>query len=236
MRDVVPNIYRLEDLKRSNVYLLHFGENLALIDSGMAADADQIIEEIRNSGCDPERIQAILITHAHLDHAGSAPILAEEFGVDIYAHELEAPYLQKTASLPYQSWLKKAIFWLGERTVMKSPPCPVDQQLRDGDVIEDLSGLQVIHTPGHTPGSMSLYLPESKVIFCGDLLFNMHPVTGKRGLRLSIPLVTVDKTQVLHSVRRLASMDVEKLCAGHGEPIMRRAGEELRKLLPEGPE
>ncbi len=233
MKEVVPNVSRLEGLKRSNVYLLHFGEKLALIDSGMSTDADQIIEEIRKDGYEPEQLQAILLTHTHTDHAGSAPILAERYAVDIYAHEQEVPYLRKTKSLPYISWLKRLLFWLGEKTVMRSPPCPVDRQLRDGDIIEDLGGLQIIHTPGHTPGSMSLYLPESKAIFCGDLMFNKHPITGKAGLRLSIPLVTVDRTQVLHSVRELASMDSEVLCAGHGEPIMHRAGEEMKKLLPE---
>lgn len=234
MKEVVPNVFRLEGLQRSNVYLLQFGEKLALIDSGMAADAEQIVEEIQEGGHEPEQIQGILITHAHMDHAGSAPILAQRYAVDIYAHEQEVPYLQKTEPMPYTSWLKRLLFWLGGKTVMKSSPCPVDYQLRDGDVIEDLGGLQVIHTPGHTPGSMSLYLPESKVIFCGDLMFNMHPITGKGGLRLSIPLVTVDRTQVLHSVRQLASMDVKVLCAGHGEPITSQVGQELGKLLPEG--
>ena len=89
----------------------------------------------------------------------------------------------------------------------------------------------MIHTPGHTPGSICLYQPEARVLFCGDLLFNRQPLTGKGGLRFSVPWFSVDPVQARESVRGLLEVPVEVLCCGHGEPILEDAGRTVRELL-----
>jgi glyoxylase-like metal-dependent hydrolase (beta-lactamase superfamily II) len=115
---------------------------------------------------------------------------------------------------------------------MSGPPsCRVTKALEDGETVEELGGLQVIHTPGHTPGSICLYQPGRRILFCGDFLFNVHPLTGRGGLRFSIPQFSVDAEQARESVQRLLELPIEMLCFGHREPILEGAGERIRELL-----
>ena len=100
-------------------------------------------------------------------------------------------------------------------------------------MIEAPGGLQVLHAPGHTPGSIALYQPERRVLFCGDVFFNKNPMTGKEGLQLSLPLFTLNLAQARESAQRLAALPVEVLCFGHGEPILKGAGERVQALLGE---
>jgi glyoxylase-like metal-dependent hydrolase (beta-lactamase superfamily II) len=98
-------------------------------------------------------------------------------------------------------------------------------------LVEALGDMHVVHVPGHTPGSMALYQPERQILFCGDALFNANPLTGRPGLRLPPPLVTVDSAQARESVRKLSALAVEVLCCGHGEPIVVVAGESILALI-----
>jgi glyoxylase-like metal-dependent hydrolase (beta-lactamase superfamily II) len=206
---------------------------LTLVDSGLPGAADQIAAQLQEKGHPLSNLQAIVLTHSHADHTGGAAELARRSGAQIMAHQDEVPYIEQTAPLPFGSLLKRLSNWLGDRLLFKRAPCKVDRALQDGDVIETLGGLQVIHTPGHTPGSIALYQPEGRILFCGDAFFNRNPLTGKKGLQLSIPLFTLDVAQMRESARRLAALPVEVLCFGHGEPILRGAGDRLRVLLEE---
>ena len=119
---------------------------------------------------------------------------------------------------------------------MKRSPCKVSRPLQDREVIEAPGGLQVLHAPGHTPGSIALYQPERRILFCGDVFFNKNPMTGKEGLQLSLPLFTLDMRQARESARKLAALPVEVLCFGHGEPISEGANEKTWALLRDRPD
>lgn len=125
-----------------------------ILDPG--ASAKQLAERIRREQCTPV---AILLTHGHFDHAGAAEELAEEFGIQIYAHEAEESTL--TDSNKNVSWMMGA-----------SETYRADVFVKDGEVLE-LAGFQikVLHTPGHTEGGCCYYLPEEEVLFSGDTLF-----------------------------------------------------------------
>jgi glyoxylase-like metal-dependent hydrolase (beta-lactamase superfamily II) len=107
----------------------------------------------------------------------------------------------------------------------------VDLLLEDGDIVDALGGLRVLHTPGHTPGSISLYQPERGIVFCGDLLFNAHPVTGKVELQYPMSLISFDDDRIRASAARLGELDVGVLCTGHGPPITEDAGARIRDLV-----
>lgn len=234
MRQIVPDVYLMEGLRgdSGNVYLLASGEGLTLVDSGTAGAADQMVDQLREAGYVLSDLQAIVLTHFHSDHTGNAAELARRSGAEVYAHRDDVPYIERTERPPYGSLFQRVLNWLGDR-MLKPVPCKVDQVLQGGDVIEALGGLQVIHTPGHTPGSIALYQPERQILFCGDVLFNKHPMTGEKGLRLSLPLFTLDEAQVRESARKLAALPVEVLCCGHGEPVLEGAGERIWALLEE---
>lgn len=233
MRQIVPGVYLIEGLRgnSANVYLLASGEELTLVDSGLPGAADQIAAQLEEKDYPLSNLQAIVLTHSHGDHTGGAAELVLRSGAQIMAYQDEVPYIERTAPLPFGSLLKRLSNWLGDRLLFKRAPCKVGRALQDGDVIEALGGLQVIHTPGHTPGSIALYQPERRILFCGDVLFNKNPLTGKEGLRLSPSLFTLDVAQMRESACKLAALPVDVLCCGHGEPILEGAEGRMQDVV-----
>jgi glyoxylase-like metal-dependent hydrolase (beta-lactamase superfamily II) len=233
MRQIVPGVYLIEGLRgnSANVYLLASGEELTLVDSGLPGAADQIAAQLQEKGYSLSHLQTIVLTHSHGDHTGSAAELARRSSAQIMAHRDEVPYIEQTEPLPFGSLLKRLSNWLGDRVLFRRAPCKVDRALQNGDVIEALGGVRVIHTPGHTPGSIALYQPERRILFCGDAFFNKNPLTGKKGLQLSIPLFTLDVAQMRESARRLAALSVDVLCCGHGEPILEGAEGRMQDVV-----
>jgi len=234
MHEIAPAVYLLHGLRRSNVYLLVSGRNLALVDSGLPGEVDTIASELEQGGFALSAVQTVLLTHAHADHTGGAAELAHRSGAQVWAHEAEVPFIEQTRPLATASSIKGLMLWVSERALSHVQACTVDRALREGDVIDALSGLEVWHTPGHTPGSMCLYQAEQRILFCGDLFVNRHPMTGKPGLRLAMPFVSLNMAQVRQSGRRVAALPVEILCPGHGEPILQKAQPLMQELLIEG--
>lgn len=234
MREVVSNVYLMEGLRVGNVYLLVSGDELTLVDTGLLSDVDQIVAQLREAGHTLSQLQAIVLTHAHGDHTGGAAALAHRCGAQVIAHRDEVPYIEQTRSLRPASLIGRVANWLSDRLVFRTPPCKVDRMVEDGDVIEALGGLKVVRTPGHTPGSLSLYQAERRILFCGDALFNADPMTGRPGLDFPIRMVSVDNGQARESVRKLSELPIDVLCCGHGEPILSEADEKMRALLGEG--
>lgn len=230
MREIAEDVYLMEGLRGCNVYLLVSEDGLTSVDTGMTVDVDRIIAQMRGAGYAVPDLRRIVLTHAHGDHAGGAAALVRRSGAQVVAHRDEVPYIEQTKPLPVRSLIQRLLFGLGDRLVFRLAPCEVDRAVGDGDVVEALEGLRVVHAPGHTPGSMALHQPERRVLFCGDALFNAHPMTGRPGLRLPIPLVTVDTAEAVGSARKLSRLPVDVLCCGHGEPIVDAAGERMRAL------
>jgi len=232
MRQLIPDVYLIEDLRgdSGNVYVLVSGDGLTLVDSGLVGAADQITAQLQEAGYVLSDVQTIVLTHFHGDHSGSVAELARRCGARVLAHRYDVPYIERTGPLPFDSLLQRLLNWLGFK-LLKPNPCQVNQVLQDEDVIEALDGLQVIHTPGHTRGSIALYQPERQILFCGDTFFNKNPLTGRKGLRLSIPLFTMDRPQMRASARKLAELPVEVLCFGHGEPMLKGAGARIQAML-----
>jgi glyoxylase-like metal-dependent hydrolase (beta-lactamase superfamily II) len=232
MRQIVDDVYLLDGIRGGNVYLLVSSQGLTLVDSGMPGGADRIATQIRGAGYALDDLRAIVLTHAHLDHVGSAGEWAARAGAQILAGRDEVPYVERRAVMPAASPLVRLSNRL-QALLSAWVSCTVDGALDDGDLVGALGGMRVIHTPGHTPGSICLYQPERRLLFCGDTFFNAHPLTGRPGLRLSIPVATTDVAQARSSARALAALPLETLCCGHGDPILERAGERIGALLEE---
>ena len=192
MRQIVPGVYLVEGLRTAHVYLLASEDGLTLIDGATPGEAGKIATQIEEAGYTLSEIRAIVVTHAHSDHTGCVAELARRSGAQVLAHQDDAPYLERTASLPYTAFLQRLVFGLSERVIFRFEPCKVDRPLQDGDIVQALGGLCVIHVPGHTPGSIALYLPERQLLFCGDIFFHNNP---RRGLQISPEIVSVDVAQ-----------------------------------------
>jgi glyoxylase-like metal-dependent hydrolase (beta-lactamase superfamily II) len=231
VKRIAHNLYVIEGLRGANVYVLGSDAALTLVDAGMAGDVDKIVAQIEEGGYDPSQLESILVTHVHTDHIGGVPKLVRRLGVGVMAYREEVPYLEGKENLPTSSWLQRAMRWLGDLLPGEDRGIEVARDLQDGETLDLLGGLQVIHTPGHTPGSMSLYQAERGILFCGDLLFNGHPLTGRGGLRYAPRAFSVDPEEVKQSVRELAGLQVRILCTGHGEPIVRESRVDMEALL-----
>lgn len=230
MRQIVPDVYLIEGLRGAHVYLLVSTEGLTLVDGAVAGEADQIVAQLEEGGHALSDLQAIVLTHCHGDHTGSVAELVRRSGARVLAHRDEVPYVEQSEPLPYTSLGRKLLSWLYDR-IARTEPCTVDRGLQDGDVLEALGGLQVIHAPGHTPGSIVLYQPKRRLVFCGDVIF--HGVPLSRGGEVQAPprIVSVDTAQAATSARKVAGLPVETACFGHGEPILENAGEILRAAI-----
>ena len=234
MREIVPHVTLIEGLRGANVYLLAGQGKLTMVDSGMAGDVERIAAQLRQGGYTMSQVETLVLTHAHGDHVGGAAEVARRSGAEVVAHKDEVPYIEQSRPLPASSPVNRALTWLTNRLLFRLSPCAVDRALEEGDVLDTLDGLRVIHIPGHTPGSIGLYQPQRGILFCGDALFNAHPMTGEDGLRLPMRLVTVDSAQARDSACKLAALDIEVLCCGHGEPIVGGAAAKIEALLENG--
>jgi glyoxylase-like metal-dependent hydrolase (beta-lactamase superfamily II) len=147
------------------------GETITLVDTGVAGCENAIFAYIRSIGRDPREISLIILTHSHPDHIGAAKAIREITGCSVMAHPAE------------RAWIEDVDRQNRERpvpgfTALVGGSVTLDHEIADGDVI-DTDGteeyeIQVYHTPGHSPGSISLFVQGEGALFCGDAV----PVEG----------------------------------------------------------
>ena len=222
---VLPTVYQLT-LRGVNMILIA-EEELTLIDTGFRGSLRRITDFIGRLGRSLDELSLIIITHNHLDHCGGLPELTAATSTRVAAHRADLSNTE--AGLPYHGFVRK---------MLNVPPIPliqplvyarpgdVDLKLDGGEVLPPLGGLEVIHTPGHTPGSISLFSAREKLLVVGDTLNNRLP-----RLRLPSASVSIDISQLKGSLKTLAGLDFETLCFGHGRPVIGGAGDRLRQLL-----
>jgi glyoxylase-like metal-dependent hydrolase (beta-lactamase superfamily II) len=168
----------------------------------------------------------IFITHYHVDHIGSAAALKEQTGAIVLAHGGDARVISGQDPLPPPNQgLMKLLFRIVPMMSRFDPVAP-DRLVEDAMVLDILGGATVVHVPGHTPGSVALHIPSRGVLVCGDAI-------DHRGGRLGPPQspFTVDQAQMLDSMRRLAELDFDVLCPGHGPPIAGGARDQVQMML-----
>lgn len=174
----------------SNVFIIE-DDTTVMIDAGMG-QSQRVPEYVTNENL---KIDIIIDTHCHVDHIGGNKHFPD---TDIYAHTLDAPDIAQGT--------KKTLWQFGFQTPLKFP---VAKTLQEKDSISTGEyTLQVIHTPGHTEGSISLYEPDKKILFSGDCVFDM-------GIgRMDFP--TGNSKQMKQSLEKLLTYDIETIYAGHG--------------------
>lgn len=179
------------------VYLIDFSGTPVLIDAGAGGSSSQIVRNIEMLGFNPASVSHLILTHCHIDHIGSAPFFKKQYGTKILIHEQDA------AAVESGDTFKTAANWYG----MKFPPMPVDQKLKGKHEILKFGGeeLNCLHTPGHTPGSISLYLDREgkRILFGQDIHGPFHSAFGS------------DIEAWKKSMRSLLDLNADILCEGH---------------------
>ncbi|MEU8761364.1 MBL fold metallo-hydrolase [Streptomyces sp. NPDC048659] len=221
--EVTPRLSMLR-LPIGQAYVWRDDSGLTLVDAGWVGAADAMEAALRGAGLDPARIRRIVLTHCHRDHVGAAQELADRYGCEILAHALDAPVIRGELPVPEPDLLDWEVpLYAHGLTVPEAPPTKVDRELADGEVLDFGDGAVVLHTPGHTPGSLAVHLPCHGVLLTGDTVATVQGVT--------FGVFHVDRALAMESMRRLAELAPSVLCCGHGEPVTEDTAEKLRGAL-----
>ncbi|MGC8611614.1 MAG: MBL fold metallo-hydrolase [Athalassotoga sp.] len=210
----------LVDGTNANVYIL-FGDNLTVIDTGMPGQLNKILDYVKSIGKNPSDILKIVLTHCHVDHMGNAYDLKRITGAKLYVHEKDEPYVTGKEKFPSPKGFTGAAMKMAS-TFMKVNYVEPDILLREGDTVD---GFTVIHNPGHTPGSISLYSKERKVIFVGD---ELRYIDGK--LQGPPEQFTPDMVLAIKSMEKLTKIEYDIMLSGHGMPLKPDASEKVKEF------
>ena len=226
-QEIIPNVYQLS-IRAVNVIVIA-EERLALVDTGLYGSSAQIVDFISHLGRSVEEIGLIIITHNHFDHIGGLAELRELTRAKVAAHRAGIVNTDEELPFPGGKGVGKLLRFRpfsSLRRHLALKPEDVDIMLEGGEVLEPLGGLRVINTPGHSPGSISLYSPGNRLLIVGDAL-----VKRRRSLGLPHKMVSMDRAQAIDSVREMAKLDFDILCFGHGRPLAGDAHARLLQLL-----
>ena len=228
---IAPGIFSMRQDEGGHVhaFLLEDGQGFTLIDTLYDDDGKVVLAELQQLGKSPTQIKTIILTHAHKSHIGGVAALKKASGatvcshaweVDIVAGRREATRVSPIPKKPLQVYKLQLGLALG---LGKHVPCEVDRTLKAGD---HLGPLQVVETPGHTPGSLSFWWDAKKALFAGDVIATWPELAP------GWPGLTLDNAQNIRSAQQFRDFSkAEVLGVGHGEPIVRDAATVLRKLL-----
>ncbi len=225
MQRITNSIYQI-GLGAVNAFVVE-DDGLTLIDTGYKGSTDKIFSALKKNGKRPDRIKQVILTHCHPDHAGSAADIKNKLGIPLFAHNMDARLVEQGIggrapmhlSPGIINWLVFNIFIKPNGSAIES--AEVDEDLKENDVIPVAGGIQVIHTPGHSAGHMSLLVKNEGVLIAGDICANIA------GLGLST--VYEDRELGVASIRKAAALDFEKAVFGHGRSLIKDANKKLRE-------
>lgn len=203
---VLPNVYWVrKNVRGANIYVIEEDKGITIIDCGSEGSDEGIVDFVYSLGSTPEDIKTIIITHGHPDHVGALPELIDLTDAEIYVHEKELALVERF-------------------TMLKISELSNVKLLQGDELIDVLGGTKVLHSPGHTDGSIVLYNADKKILITGDVL-----LTNKNGeLILPRPEYTKDMKKEIESLKKLVDLDFEAILPGHG-PVITENGR--NKLL-----
>jgi glyoxylase-like metal-dependent hydrolase (beta-lactamase superfamily II) len=212
-----------------NTYLVgEVGGPWVLVDAGTPGNAERIRAEAEERFGPGARPEAIVLTHGHADHAGSAAELSGLWDVPVYVHRLELPFVTGLSAYPPPDPTVGGPFALLSRFMPRKTIDLGEERARElpaGGEVPGTPSWRWIHTPGHTPGHVCLFHPEDRVLLAGDALATVDADSFSgmlsRRQKISRPAtpVTPDWSAAERSVREMASLRARVLAPGHGEPM-----------------
>jgi glyoxylase-like metal-dependent hydrolase (beta-lactamase superfamily II) len=229
--EVAPGIYSMSQQQGGHVhaFLLDDGTGLTLIDTLYDDDANVVLAEIERIGKTPADLKHIILSHAHKSHVGGLAALKKASNATVYSHDWEvdiiagrrpATRVSPIPRRPLQVYGLQLGLALG---LGRHNPCEVDRRLKAGDRV---GPLEVMESPGHTPGSLTFWWADKRALFAGDVIATWPELAP------GWPGLTLDNDQNLRSARQFTDFgNAEILGVGHGEPVARDAAAVIKKIV-----
>jgi glyoxylase-like metal-dependent hydrolase (beta-lactamase superfamily II) len=207
---ITDTVYMLDCTPQSHAYLI-LAPEIMLVDTCLPGSGKKILEEIKSLKIEPQQIKHILLTHHDGDHIGSAAMLEQATGATVWASSEDIPYIFRQKARP---GIKKYISMV-MRMPLPSRVNPYPAEMKIGEV-------QVLSTPGHTPGHVSFLYQD--VLLAGDLVATQN---GK--IKPSPAMLTWDMPMLMESIKKISPLPFKWVCPAHGMPVER--GDQWEKLV-----
>jgi glyoxylase-like metal-dependent hydrolase (beta-lactamase superfamily II) len=204
MEKIAEDVWLLSGFPASyfNVYLL--GD--VLVDAATRWGTQRILRQLKD-----RQLRMVALTHCHPDHQGAAKAVCDTFRIPLACHRAAVPAVEGQVRMLPHNWVIRLGEW-----AWAGPRCRVERILDGGD---EVAGFRVVHAPGHTPGHCMLVRESDGLCIAGDVLANVHFLTGKPGLREPPSIFSVDVAQNRRSIQTLVDLNAKVVCFGHGPPL-----------------
>jgi glyoxylase-like metal-dependent hydrolase (beta-lactamase superfamily II) len=238
MFNVAPGVWGQRHLFVNYYIIQNFDSaTWVLVDAGLKSSADQIKRMATALYNENTKPSAIVLTHGHFDHVGALKTLLEKWDVPVYAHALEIPYLDGRSSYPPTDPTVGGGLMASFSFLFPTGPIDIKQSIRPlpvNETIPELPGWKFIHTPGHSPGHVSLFRVQDKVLIAGDAFVStkaeslLSTILQKQQISGPPKYFTCNWASAKLSVLKLAALRPETVATGHGR-VMR--GPQMREEL-----
>lgn len=233
--DVAPGVHRVEDA-HTNWYLVEHAGRLTVVDAGVPTSWRSLQEAVRRIGRSLDDIAAVVLTHAHFDHIGSAERIRSTLHVPVHVHLDDVPltrhptqYARERSPLYYVATKPKALPVVAGFVATRAFfPKPIEavEMFGDEGMVDVPGSPRIVPTPGHTIGHVSFHLPDRDVLIAGDAVVTFNPYTGSHGPQIVARSANADSPRALGSLDAIAATGASVVLTGHG-PAWRDGAEAI---------
>lgn len=224
----------------SNWIIVREGEDFILIDGGYPRDLGHVLASIRQLGLEPAEAKAMLITHGHVDHTGSAAHFSKEFGTPILCSPEEVAHVRgqekhqvTLGQVLRRAWRPRVFRWMMhviQAGALTAEPAAAARAWDAGELQALPGSPRAVLVAGHTPGHTAFVLPRAHAVATGDALVTGHPLSKKTGVQMLHPMFHSRPEVAGEALRCLAGVDASVVLPGHGPALRKQIGDAISSI------